>query len=382
LKTAARLVTWTFFVRLLSVHNIVFLLLLVSILLTGLLALNVEQKGFAAAYAMSLPSSVNSFAMPIATLVSGSAHYNVWEATTYRFLHSTPPKGGILLPLRFVAKWLVVLLPLAGFLRSYSSISGEIETGVIQSLFSLPVRRSLLVLGKMIGDAMAAAVTLMGGMGLALFLAARATDLTYTSAQLARAFAFLGAMGGYAALFVFWGTAISAWARRSGKALLICTAIVIGVFLLASLLDNIFAINLRSHSSFHMPEMPPSVNKYLHDLSRGTQHPEQETPAELTTYLNRLHEYGIQVYGQLAAAYKTERLWNFVSPIQLALEIAAQLLQDEYRSAAEVFDMDRTGGTPPLSASLKLVIPELIWLSILCAGGLALTVILILRLEV
>lgn len=367
--------------RFFSLPNLLFLLLLLVILLAGVMAMTTEQRGFARSYAASMPASVKSFSMPVTTLVSGSAHRNVWEAINYRFLNSFPVKGGALLPLRFVAKWLAFLLPLAGFILSYSAVSREIESGVIQSLFSLPIKRAAIVLGKMIGETMAVTLTLVVGMGGALLLATRIMRLSWSVPQLTRALVFLGVMGVYVSLFIFIGTWISARTRRSTTSLWICTAITTGLFLLSALIGNVASINAFQYPPF--PEMPSDVNLYLHSLPLRPIPQPTQVPGYVQAYMEKLRNHADIVAREISARYQSERWWNFLSPAQLALEVAGQLLQDGYRSAVDVFNVNRSKtDSASLSASLGLVTPELIWLLLLCGSALLANIITLTRMEV
>jgi ABC-type transport system involved in multi-copper enzyme maturation permease subunit len=381
MRPFTRLVGYFFAKRLWSLPNLLFFLLLLTVLLAGVVAMTSEQRGFARAYAATMPAGMENFSMPLTTLIAGSAHTNVWEAITYRFLHSSPSRGGILLPLRFVAKWLVFVLPLAGFILSYGAVSKEVESGVIESLFTLPIKREVITLGKVVGEAAATVVTLVVGMGMALLLATRLMNVSWNADQLARTLLFLGVMGVYTSFFILLGTWISAIVKRSSSSLWICTTLVVSLFALSTVIDNVAYINANDCPTF--PQMSRDVNMYLHGLQFRSLEDPNKVPMAVADYMKELRVYEDAVAHLISSKYKTERWWNFLSPTQLALEVSGQLLQDEYRNAPDVFNIERSEETSVnVLTSLRQVGPELTWLLLLCALALAANAVTVSRMEV
>jgi ABC-2 family transporter protein len=195
------------------------LLALLSLLLvlSGFLSSVTQIEQYARTYGEEFGGQ--PFSILVQTIDKGSVHEQVWEATNFAYLHSYPIIGGALLPLRFAAPWLFIILPFVGLLLGACEVSGELETGVAQTLYGAPVKRSMLGMSRILGDSLAIATVISISILVALAIGSQLVDYEITRAHLARSTVFVLILGFYTSIFVQAGTLISALSRRSARSL-------------------------------------------------------------------------------------------------------------------------------------------------------------------
>jgi ABC-type transport system involved in multi-copper enzyme maturation permease subunit len=349
------------FQRLVSYQNLMFFLLLITVLFAAIASMHSDRSLCQRGYSMSGPVGLS---MPLAVLNPGTAHQTIWAAISYRFLHSAQGLGGGLLPMRFAMRWLVFILPVVGLAASFSSVSGAIESGVMQSLLVLPVQQKWLGLARLCGECCAFTLTVLLGLGVIALVAARGIGISWTAAQFSRAMLCLAVVGLYVTFFLLLGSWISAKARRSSKALWIVAGIFVGVFIVHVTIDG--ALALRSQDFPVRPEVPTAVSSYLQQQSLRPSGTSGEAPAVVTAYFEELEVYSTAVSTLLRGRYRLERWLNTVSMTHLFLEICGQLLQDGFPNATDVvYRTDSEDTQPGVLHSLGTVAQEIAWLIVL-----------------
>ena len=177
MKQGLRMTNHFFAKRLASYQNLMFFLLLLAVLFAGIASMQSDRTGYQRAYAAWGTSDWDS--MPLAVLDIGTAHQTVYSAVSYYFTHSAEGRGGGLLPMRFVMQWLMFILPIVALAASFNSVSEELESGVIQSLFVLPVSHRSVGLAKLFGESLALLTTTLLGLGTIALIAARALGISW-----------------------------------------------------------------------------------------------------------------------------------------------------------------------------------------------------------
>lgn len=114
------------------------------------------------------------------------------------------------------------ILSLFALLLSYNAISGEKESGTLRLMLANPVRRSSVILGKMIGGLVPLLLLYLGPLLLALLGLITFTDLRFSGEEWLRIAAIVAIGCLYLALFHGIGLAASALTRRSFVSFLIC----------------------------------------------------------------------------------------------------------------------------------------------------------------
>ncbi|MBU1050240.1 hypothetical protein KKG90_09490, partial [Candidatus Bipolaricaulota bacterium] len=170
--------------RLTSLAALLLSLLTMSLLLSGFLSAAERMEGYGSAYEQV--SAGNPVAFPVQDVEKGAVHAQAWEATNFAYLHSYPIIGGTLLPLRLSSLWLFIILPFVGMLVSACEVSRELETGVAQTLYGVPVRRSVLGMSRILGDSLAVTAMISVGTLVALAIGSQLLDYEITAAHLMR----------------------------------------------------------------------------------------------------------------------------------------------------------------------------------------------------
>jgi len=377
-----RLTAQQFRVQLASWSNVIFLVLLLAVFAAGFLGMAMEQNLTSDFYSFQLRQGETAYALPIWSMGPGSVHTQVWSAVSHRFLHSYPALGGVLLPMRFVAIWLAFILPLAALILTFKSVSAEIESGTAATLFSLPVSRSVVVLSKITGLALACATSILLGISGALLIAVRLTGAEWTAPQLVRVAAFLAVSGLYTLLFALLGCLISARARSSARSLRMVVCVVISIFGIHVMLGNI--LGAAQPRVPEEPPMSPEVVSYLHGLRASPLAGPDELPPAVADYIVALETYSAEVYRSVSSRYQVERWVAVVSPASLFLELGSQLLQDQYAEPVQVFAALPQGASPASSParSVAVIAPELAFLALCIAGLFVANIHTVSRLEV
>jgi len=353
--------------RLASYQNLMFFLLLLAVLFAGIASMQSDRIGYQRAYAAWGTSDWDS--MPVAVLEIGTAHQTVYSAVSYYFTHSAEGRGGGLLPMRFVMQWLTFILPIVALAASFTSVSEELESGVIQSLFVLPISHRFIGLAKLFGESLALLTTTLLGLGTIALIAARALGISWSGPQLVRALLGLLVVGLYVTVFLLLGSWISAKARRSSKALWVVAAVFLGLFVLHVSIDGV--MRMRASSLPELPAVSSDVHLYFAQLQRRPVLSTAEAPGDVVEYLSELSDYSAAVSERIRAQYARERWIGLVSVSHLFLAVEGELLQDEFPSAVGIVFReggDAAGGS--IGASLAAVAPEIAWLILL---ALALT---------
>jgi len=348
-----------FFRSLFSGRNAVFFVLLVAVLSAGVVSMHSDRSMFQRAYAQGSP--IGAFDMPYARQEVTTAHRFVWNAVSYRFLHSASGRGGILLPMRFALQWLAFVIPVVGLALSFDTVSGDIESGLAQSLLTLPLDRRTLGLGRAAGECVAVGVAVVAGLGGVGGLAASLLGIPSSPEQLARMWAMLVGIGLLLVFFFLLGCWISAWARDSGRALWLAAGVFAAALVVTVLFDN--AAALRDDVLPKPPAVPADVGVLLQDHRIRGFPTVEALPPSVQSYFDQLEDYSAQLRRIVHRRYQIERWIHAVSPAHLLLEVGQQLLQDEYVDAVDVIFAEKAeAGEPSLAASMVRAAPELGWL--------------------
>ncbi|MBU1049379.1 ABC transporter permease [Candidatus Bipolaricaulota bacterium] len=377
----------TFFMtkRLASGAALLLTVLCMLLLLSGFLAAVERTEGFASAYERS--SGGNPVSLPVQTLDKGSVHTQVWKATDYAYLHSYPIIGGTLLPLRLTARWLFIILPFVGMLLSACEVSGELETGVAQTLYGAPVPRSALGISRVIGDSVAVTALISLGIALGLAIGGLLVEYEIGTAHVTRSAVFILVLGFYTSIFVQLGSLISAVSRRSASALWVCIMVglaIIGIYVSS---DNLLSAAHAQYSSFQRP--PMVVNRFL-SSPQGMSNPSMTDEEvadiggpELARYMMNLAAHQDALHGLIQADYQRERWVALISPVHAIWEVAQQLLQDRHNFSAELFAPIAAMDPPPsIRRSLAAAWPELAGLVVAWLVLFAINVRVLSKLEV
>ena len=342
-----------------SYVNLSFLLVLLLVLFAGIISMQTERVGLQRRYKAMGISNV-----PVAYINAETAHQTVWTSTTYYFLHSATGKGGGLLPMRFTMQWLAFILPIVALAASFRSVSHEIETGIMQSILVLPRSQQSIGLARLCGESLSFLVTIVVGLGAVGIAAARGIGISWSPDQLFRAILALVLVGVYLALFLVVGSWISAKARRSSQALWIAAGVFLALFITHIGLEGVLTL-----SSPDYPEVPKSsgVHAYFEQLAFRPELAAQP-PDHVIQYLDDLAAYSSETASVLRERYQLERWVNALSPTHLFLEIAGQLLQDEFANASDIiYYSEREQTSPSIAKSLQAAAPEMLWLLLLIA---------------
>jgi len=367
MRAMGRIVWHSYRVTLASGANLAFFVLTATLVLSGFLGMMVEVSQFERAYASQ---STEAFTAPLAPVSGGSAHQSVGEAVTYRFIHSLPPLGGALLPFRLVMPGLGLFLPLAAFILAFASMTEERESGHLESLLALPLSTRSYGIGSLLGRHAAGLTTLLAS----LFVGGMGCLLLYSRTVAPEHVARLGIMAGiitlYLSFFMLLGSWISLRARHSDASLRICSVVLVLV-----LATSAVASNARGVGTFarlpNSPVPPDNVVAYLDATASIHSSARPSHPPDVERYLWELRRYAESLHSSLRERYQLERWWNALSPLELLQEIGGQLLQDEYATVTDVFDIHRDADpSTSIGQSLHHVLPECIWLAVLTLAAL------------
>ncbi|WP_330632244.1 ABC transporter permease subunit [Halocatena halophila] len=117
-----------------------------------------------------------------------------------------------------------VLVPVIGLLLGYKSIAGEIESGSVKLLLSLPHNRSAVVLGKLAGRYLVLTVGIIAGfLAASIFVAG-----SYPTAQVGASIGFVLVTIGLGWAYISIGTCISALTQSTTRA----GALIFGAYFL------------------------------------------------------------------------------------------------------------------------------------------------------
>jgi len=353
-------VAWHFFVRwLFSGRNLFFFVLLVAVLLAGILSMHSDRTMFQRGYSQGSP--IGEFDMPYAQLDVATAHQFVWNAVSYRFLHSASGRGGLLLPMRFALRWLAFVIPVIGLALSFDAVSRDVESGVAQTLLALPIDRKTFGLGRAAGECGALSVTVVVGLGGVGLVTASLLGIPSSAEQLARMWTMLVGISLLLVLSFLVGSWISARVKESGRALWLAVGVLATLFLISVLIDH--GTVLRDETLPEPPAVSVDVGRLLREhAARG--YPALEVvPPSIESYFEKLTDYSEELSETIRHRHQIERWIHAISPSHLLLEIAGQLLQDEYVDATDViFSRDAAEAKTSLAASLLRTAPEFVWL--------------------
>ena len=371
--------------RLASGAGLLLSVMAMLLLLSGFLSTAMRTEGYAWAYEEAFGGVAITF--PVQDVDIGSAHSQVWAATNFAYLHSYPIIGGALLPLRLAAPWLFILLPFVGMLATACGVSGELETGVAQTLYGTPVRRAVFASSRILGDSLAISALISLGILVALAIGGQLVDYEIRGVHLARCAAFAVVLALYTSIFVQVGNLISALSRRSAQSLWVCVIAglaVIGIYFSGA---NLMAAARAPYPT--LPTPPAEVNRLLSAQPpgmTGTRTAEQLAEAggaTLARYLIQVNAHADHVQRMLTTDYQHERWYGLVSPVHAVWEIAQQLLQDRHGFSTELLAPVPAMEPPPsIRHSLLEAFPEIAWLVALWIMLLAMNIRTLTKLEV
>lgn len=351
--------------RLVSGPALLMSLLCLLLMLTGFLSTVVRIENYARSYAAD--SGGTAFAIPVQNMDKGSVHMQLWEATNFTYLHSYPIIGGALLPLRFSAPWLFIILPLLGLLLGACEVSSELETGVAQTLYISPVHRPVLGMARILGDSLAASILISVWILIALAIGTQLVSFEISGIHVARSVVFVLFLGFYTSIFVQVGNLISALARRSASSLWICVIVVLCLIGVRFVGENLLNASHDPYSSLPLPRL--SVNRILGspvpmvDPSMTDEEIRTAVGPEFGRYLLELNNHADEVHQTLRTDYQRERWVGLVSPVHAMWEVAQQLLQDRHNFSTELFAPIVAMDPPPsIRQSLAAAWPELVGL--------------------
>jgi hypothetical protein len=272
-------------------------------------------------------------------------------------------------------------------LVSACEVSRELETGVAQTLYGVPVRRSVLGMSRILGDSLAVTAMISVGTLVALAIGSQLLDYEITAAHLMRSAVFVLILGFYTAIFVQCGSLISALSRRSALSLWVCIIVglaIIGVYFSGA---NLMSAMHAPYST--LPAPPRNVNRLLSAQPPGmtdTRTSEQLEAAggpELARYLVEVNAHADEFHRMLQADYQRERWYALISPVHAIWEVAQQLLQDRHNFSTELFAPIAAMDPPPsIRQSLAASWPELAGLLAAWLALFAINVRVLSRLEV
>jgi len=386
MRTLAFLTKFFALKRLTSITALLLSLLTMLLLLSGFLSAAERTEGYAWAYEQL--SGGNPVTFPVQDVGEGAVHAQVWEAANFAYLHSYPIIGGTLLPLRLSARWLFIILPFVGMLISACGVSLELETGVAQTLYGMPVHRAVLGMSRILGDSLAVTAMISFGILVALALGSQLVDYEITSVHLTRSAAFVLILGFYTSIFVQVGNLISAVSRRSAISLWVCVIVgsaIIGVYFSGANLMSTIHVPYST-----LPAPPRTVSRVLSRQGpvggpgeMSIEQFEEVGGPELARYILELNAHAEAFHKILRADYQRERWVALVSPVHAIWEVAQQLLQDRHNFSTELFAPIAAMDPPPsIRRSLVEAWPELTGLAVLWLLLFGLNIRVLSRLEV
>ena len=335
------------------------LLLMVVVLVAAVgfgVFLRVEADQSAIGYWKSLGAwgEDDPFAYPASDQGTAPATKTLWDAVMSRM--ATAEGGSILLPaLRNAVTWLVFLLPLAAFVFSYDAVSRDLETGLAQTLHAHPVSRTTVGLANVLAITLTFLVTLGIGLPLGLAIPTWAVGVSWPAASLVRAATMIGVLILYSSAFVMLGVLISCRLRRSISALWTCLGVLVAIFLIHGVGENVAA------AFPYAPDYPTARTVEVSTFFVMT--PSADPPPEVEAYMEELTAYASAYHEAATTRYAAERWIAAVSPAHAVMAIANEVLQDRYRRTLDIFDPDRPPEAPaPVGASLAAAWPELVLL--------------------
>jgi len=356
-----------FFRHLGSTQVLGLLCLLCVVVVVGVLAAHSDRALVRRSYAQYRDGE---FVMPLAVPNGGTAHQIVWDTISYRQLHSSTALGGGLLPMRMVALWLAFLLPMVGLALSFNLVSGDIESGVMGSLLSLPISRRTLGLARLCGEGAALLLVLCLGLGGIALVSSNICRVGWSLEQLVRLAHFLVLVGLYTGIFYVLGAWISARTRSSAKALWIACLLVASLFLGSTAINH--AVALRASDLGIPPRASSEVLRYLYRqrVAKGIVSSPDDLPESVSEYFENLSVYSQVLSERLGARYQRERWLAVISPAHLFLGMANQILQDHYPTATRVaYAPSRPLKPARLSTTWMSILPEFSWLVILLGAA-------------
>jgi len=380
MKPATRVFRASFRESLCSPRSAIIALLIVAVTIAGCTEMLSRQSGHMSAVDEQTSAEESSRAS-VYPLTPGTAHAQIWDAINYRYFRSAPMFGGPLLPMRYAAVWMGFFLPILALLLTFDSVSADLESGRLKMLQTAPAWPRAVLLARVAGRIGAAGVALALGLAASLVVVGRLTLFAWTSTQLLRIALFLLFVLAYMLVFSLVGVLASALARYSARALRVSVIIVVSVFGIHLLLENL--ASLVPLDTPQPPEMSSHVRHVLTSAERLGTRGVVGIDDEVAAYRDSLEEHSEIVYEAVRRRYQQERWLNLVSPSHWLVEVSSQLLQDEYRVITDVFrGMPfgyHDGNALP---TLRFLILEIAW-ALVCLTGLTVAVSrVLLKLEV
>ena len=250
-------------------------------------------------------------------------------------------------------------IPIVALLFSYNTVSKDIESGLVHSLYSLPLSKSTMIWGKIFGSMASLVVVILSSLGVViavLLLYGTLADLTV--ADIIRSGLYLLALAVYLLVFLLVGTFLSTISRRSTVALITSLVVVLMIIGASVTRDGISA---TLHPGYpDLPAMPTEVAQVMRNRRWGI--PVRTLPSELAGYIEELHRYHADFYNRIRSRYRIERFLNFLSPANLHIEVASALLQDRFIPPYQIFapvPLDEAHAT--IGQSLRYLLPEILF---------------------
>lgn len=155
------------------------------------------------------------------------------------------------------------LVPITALVVGYKAVAGEVESGTLKLLLSLPHTREDVVFGKLVGRTAVLAVPVVVG----FVVAAVEVLVLYASFDPTEYLLFLALTVMFGAAFVSVAVGVSAATKSTTKA----AASVFGVFVLFEFLWDVIPMGVYYvlEGSFFLQGRPPNWYLFLNQLSPG-----------------------------------------------------------------------------------------------------------------